>query len=52
MLIVAVKIGTKPINPKYFKFPFIKKKRLNNAKPKINLIILSILPTFFIINTP
>jgi hypothetical protein len=45
----AVKIGNKPINPKYFKFPSTKNKILNSINPIINL---KTLPKFFIKDTP
>lgn len=47
-LIDAVRRGTIPISPRYFKFPSNMKSKLNSISPRMIRIILSILPIFFI----
>lgn len=47
-LMDAVRIGTIPISPRYFKFPSNMNNKLKSTSPKMTLIILSILPMFFI----
>ena len=47
-LMDAVRIGTIPISPRYFKVPSNMNNKLKSTSPKMTLIILSILPMFFI----
>ena len=43
--------GTNPTNPINLIFPLSMNTKLNNANPSITLIILSVLPMFFIFKT-
>ena len=47
-LMDAVRIGTTPISPRYLKFPSNINNKLKSTSPRMILIILSILPMFFI----